>query len=489
MKKTICLILIFILVLLCVSCGEKKDASVASGEISLFAFSPDTLNPLTTKYKTNASLLSSMLYKPLLTVNEDLSITPCLATEWNFSKNGLILKLTLRDDIVFSDGTPLTAIHAKGTLDTLKEYSAGLYSPVNDYVESCSASGNVLTLKLKQKGLGVLSTLNFPIYKDKTSLLGCGSYILTDKTNDKLVLTANTGENANKEFLPQIKTVHVVYYPNKEASANAFHALDIDMVSCDINALSTLSNMTNISTHDYVTDKFTYLGFNCTSTILPDAYARKAIAHLIDKQALVDSMLAGYAAITNSPFRPKSAYDKAYKTDLQFNVEKAKAYLKKSHAEDVPSFSILINEESDSKKKTAEFINTQLRENGIDSKITALPYKEYLEKIEKGEYTAYIGEVIIPADQNLSFLLHSSKNNLNYKVKKMDALLTEFSGTGLQKKKTDSAKEIQALLLKHVPIISLYYEKEVFAVSDKVNGTFSPYANSLYEDISKWSVE
>lgn len=489
MKKIISVILIFILMCSLVSCNKNGNDSDTNGKISLFMFTPDTLNPLTTKYKTNASLLTSMMYKPLVIVNKDLSISPCLATNWKFSKDGSVLKLFLREDILFSDGTKLKASHAKEMIETLKENPQNLYSPITEYVQSCSATDNVLTIKLKKRGIGILTTLNFPIYKDKTSLLGCGSYVLSDKTENHLVFSANTQEYANADFIPKLSEVKVLYYPSKDASANAFSATDIDAVSCDINSLSTLSTMKDISTFEYVTDKFTYLGFNCDSDILKNAYARKGIAYLLDKQSLVDSMIAGYAQTTNSPFRPGSSYDKIYKYDLKPDTEKSKANFKKSGTSDVPSFTILINEESTSKAKVAEYINAKLRENGIDSSIVALPYETYLEKINKGEYTTYIGEVVIPNDQDLTFLLHSSQNNLNYRVREMDNLLTQFSTSYTKTEKDELAKQIQTLLLKHVPIISLYYEKEVFAATNKIEGDFSPYANNLYHNISKWSVE
>ena len=489
MKKVISVILILILLCSCVSCNKNGNDSVTKGKISLFMFTPDTLNPLTTKYKTNASLLTSMMYKSLVTVNKDLSISPCLATNWKFSKDGSVLKLFLREDVLFSDGTKLKASHAKEMIETLKENPQNLYSPIAEYVQSCSATDNVLTIKLKKRGAGILTTLNFPIYKDKTSLLGCGPYVLSDKTENFLLFSANTQEYANTDFIPKLSEVKVLYYPSKEASANAFSATDIDAVSCDINSLSTLSTMKNISTFEYVTDKFTYLGFNCDSDILKNAYARRGIAYLLDKQSLVDSMIAGYAQTTNSPFRPGSSYDKIYKYDFKPNTEKSKASFEKSGTSNVPSFSILINEESTSKAKVAEYINTKLRENGIDSSVVALPYETYLDKINNGEYTTYIGEVVIPNDQDLTFLLHSSKNNLNYRVREMDDLLTQFSTSYTKTEKDELAKEIQTLLLKHVPIISLYYEKEVLAVTNKINGNFSPYANNLYHNISEWSVE
>ncbi len=488
MKKYISYFLIIISIFTLSSCGEEEKNGNAhfGGSIKIFAYTPDTFNPIETKYKTNAALFADTIYCPLVRVEKDLALTPVIAKTWKFSDNNTKLTVTLRDDLKFSDGTKVSAKHAKNVIDAIQKNPESLYSPLNEYVSECSASGNTLILHLKKRGMGVLYTLDIPIYKDKTSLLGCGSYVLKEKKEDRFVLSSNTEKNANDAFEPNIETVEVIYFPTEEAAVNAFNASEMDAVSCNINTLSTLSAKTDVKSVDYINEKFTYLGFNCEAASVASPQIRSAINTLIDKNNLVETMLAGYAEATNSPFRPNSIFNNTHPKSNPFDTNNANETLKK---ETFQSFSLLINKESSSKKTVAEYIKEKLREYGITVQIISVSYEDYLKKINENDYTAYIGELIIPADQDLSFLLRSDTTLLNYGSEDMDKCLDAFSSAIYENERVKQAENIQKLVSKDTPIISLYYEKEMFFVSNKIKSEVTPQTNSLYRNICKWYVK
>ena len=87
---------------------------------------------------------------------------------------------------------------------------------------------------------------------------------------------------------------------------NVFLTSETDVITADMAVLSKLTSKTNITSLDYVTDTFTYIGFNNQSTILPDENVRKAIGYMIDKNKMIDTLFVGYAINTNSPFKPKT---------------------------------------------------------------------------------------------------------------------------------------------------------------------------------------
>src|SRR5688572_22197683 len=62
------------------------------------------------------------LYDTLLAPTKDATgVEPSLATEWKLSDDGLTLTLTLRQDVKFADGAPLTAEDIKWSLDRAKD--------------------------------------------------------------------------------------------------------------------------------------------------------------------------------------------------------------------------------------------------------------------------------------------------------------------------------------------------------------------------------
>ncbi len=68
------------------------------------------------------------LYEPLLYTNPPGSaepFTPCLATSWNVSKNGLTWTFHLRQGVKFHDGTPFTSAAVKYSLEATKKLGLG----------------------------------------------------------------------------------------------------------------------------------------------------------------------------------------------------------------------------------------------------------------------------------------------------------------------------------------------------------------------------
>jgi len=482
--KKITIIFMCLALLFVSGCGKDKNINPDfGGEINLFAYTPDTLNPLETIYKTNASLLTSLLYKTPVTLNPDYTVSPCLAESWTFADNGKTCVLKIRSDVLFSDGTPLTATHVKNSLDEAMRHADNLYYGISKYVDSSTASQNILTLNLKKAGTGVLNHLTFPVIKDTETLIGCGSYVLTNQNKNGLVMDAVTSENA--VFKPNIAKANVKFYPKSDMWANGFLTSESDVISADMAVLSKLTSKTNVTAKDYITDTFTYLGFNNQSTVLTDENARKAIGYLIDKPRLLDTLFVGYALNTNTPFKPGTTYHGLFNGDFNYDTGLAKEYMNKSSTESY-SFTILINEESDTKKKVADYIAERLNENGMYVTVSALPYEDYLKNIDEGNYTVYIGEINISPEQDFAPLLHSAYTNLFYSSNYMDELLEAFSSETDAQKKSVYAQEIQKQLLSQVPIISLYYQTNVFMVNDNIKGDFAPIPNNLYNGIENW---
>lgn len=482
MMKKVIILLLCVCFFLSGCSTQKSDNPDFGGEISLFAYSPDTLNPLKTEYQTNASLLTSLIYETLITVNQDLSLSPCLAESWSFSQDMSVCTLKLKEDALFSDGTPVTAEHVKLSLQEAVANSGNLYNDVSQYVESCTANGNTLTLNLKKTGTGVLSCLDFPIIKSNDQLLGSGLYKISSNDKSSLILNAISNTRTN------IEKITVRFYPKEEMKANSFISAETDVFNADMTTLSKLTSKTNVAATNFVTDTFLYLGFNNNSTILSDYKARYGIAHLIDKDKLLEEVFVNYCVKTNSPFKPSSIYSNLYDGDFNYDKELAKKYLDESETEDY-TFNILVNSESDTKKKIAQHIAKALNENNMNVSVTELPFDDYIKAIEEENYTMYVGEINIPESQDLSFLLKSSYNNLIYSSSYMDSLLDGFSNTVDSKQKMVYAQEIQKLLLKDMPIISLCYKTNILMTSNKIHGEFSPKATNLYHGINSWIIK
>src|SRR6187397_2981733 len=84
---------------------------------------PDSLNP-GNDVLSEAYTLYELVYDTPIGVNSAGEYVPELATEWSSSEDGLTWTLTIRDDAVFQDGTPLTAEDVAFSMNLYKETEA-----------------------------------------------------------------------------------------------------------------------------------------------------------------------------------------------------------------------------------------------------------------------------------------------------------------------------------------------------------------------------
>ena len=64
------------------------------------------------------------LYDTIVKITPDLEIQPNLATEWSYNDDLTVLTLKLRDDVKFTDGTPVDAAAVKANLDAFRRLRA-----------------------------------------------------------------------------------------------------------------------------------------------------------------------------------------------------------------------------------------------------------------------------------------------------------------------------------------------------------------------------
>ena len=104
MKRVLCLLLCLMLVPLA-AIGENVEDSLLVGMISTRT---TEIRPLTPQERDMASLYG-VVYESLVTVDDNGLPQPLLAESWTESGGGQTWTFTLRENITFSDGTPLTA--------------------------------------------------------------------------------------------------------------------------------------------------------------------------------------------------------------------------------------------------------------------------------------------------------------------------------------------------------------------------------------------
>jgi len=302
----------------------------------------------------------------------NLQVSPGLASSWTQSEDAMTWTFTIRDDVKWQDGQPLTADDIAWTYNTTLDCKLGnsLDYLVPDLTDSITATSPT-TLVWKTKvpttapirppwvyiapehiyGNDTCDEINKePFFEDGKPMVGSGPFQLTEW---------NKGESwtmtANKDYwggAPQIDQFTVVLYNNSEAMVNALKNGEIDYVTLNnvdlFNQLQAAGPESGLTAHVGPQVSFDQMSFNMCDASSPDAsdYCKKypdnvnpavqdpvvrtAISWAIDRQTLVDKVWAGYGSPGTTIVPPYSSvfhYEPTADEKIGFDIDKANQML------------------------------------------------------------------------------------------------------------------------------------------------------------------
>ena len=118
------------------------------------------LDPVLNDANVDIWILSN-LYDTLLLPSEDgQGVEPGLATEWSVAEDGLSVTLTLRDGIMFSDGSPITTADVAWSLNRARNPENGIWNFLLASVADVAATDDkTVTLTLSQPDPAIIPAL------------------------------------------------------------------------------------------------------------------------------------------------------------------------------------------------------------------------------------------------------------------------------------------------------------------------------------------
>jgi len=146
----------------------SADAATRGGKM-VYARYADSLflDPVLNDANVDIWVLTNLYDTLLAPTSDGAGVTPALATKWDSSADGKTLTLTLRSDVKFSDGTPMTVDDVKWSLDRARDPKAGQWNSSLAAIDSIYAKdATTLVLNLKHADptlLAALATFNTAI--------------------------------------------------------------------------------------------------------------------------------------------------------------------------------------------------------------------------------------------------------------------------------------------------------------------------------------
>lgn len=407
---------------------EPTEEPMGEENVLVFAHSADagTLDPA---LETSANSLApaSHIYEGLTTFEPGTTTPiPSLATGWEASEDGLEWTFTLREGVTFHDGTPFNAdavvFNFERWWDTENPYNLGADQFIYwDYMFQGfkGDDGSVLAgiekvddmtvkLILSVPNASLLNTLtmeNFrfaspaaveeqgDIYGTAEGLaVGTGPFKVDEWVKEDHLTLAR-----NDDYWGELPTLDKITYrviPDTSAMFLALQAGEVDMQSMwavtpdDIAVAESDPNLTVAFNPAF---NVGYLGLNHGKEWLQNLNVRLAIAHAIDKQAIVDALYAG-DAVPAKEFQPEAlwGYNEAIE-DYPYDPALAAEYLQAAIDEgvEIPDPAIFYvmpvsRAYFPVPQQTGELIQSMLADIGINTEIQSPAWPDpYLSDLEE----------------------------------------------------------------------------------------------------------
>ena len=472
-----------------------------------------------------SSTIAGNIFNSLIKYDEKLNHAPELAKKWVISPDQKTITFTLKDNLVWADGTPLTSEDVLFTWQLVTDPNTR--TPyASDYLLVKKASApdkNTFEVTYEETYAPAIDTwaslhilpkhllkdedINNTYFSRKPT--GSSYYQLNKWVSGQQVsLKSNTNSS---QGLPQIEQLISRIIPDTSSQFLELTADNIDLMS--INPIqyqrvfpARKDMLEKINLYKELGNGYTYLGFNLKKAPFDDVNVRQAINYAIDKDEVIKGVLLGLGEPIASPYKPGTRWNNPNLQPYPYSPKKALDLLRKAGYEKnedgyfekngkVLAFEILTNQNKQ-REMTAVLVQRRLKEIGIEVTIRVLEWASFINQyIRTGDFNAVVLGWSLSLDPDQFNIWHSSQqgpgqfNFIGYENSKVDKLLE------LGRKELDANKrekiyhQFSEHLLNDSPIVYLYAGYGLSAVNKRVQGIKNPSPPAgIYHNSYEWFI-
>ena len=521
MKKKIFSLIMAACVVMTAGCGGNASTQTAESTDTQTVSSiadRDTLNIVLAdeivsldpaySYDNLTNQVVNQITQGLLYFDYSGQLQPQLCSSWE-AVDSTTYVYQIRDDVCFSDGSPMTMEDVLFSLnrhmdEDVASYLAWMYANV-DSIEQTGDWEITVHLSVPDAAwqYAFATTAGHIISKEYyeandeqfgqpgVGVIGTGPYVLDSwTTGSEIKLTYN--ENYwDKENVPQFKNIDfkIITDANTQATTLASGQADY-MFDPPTEMLDTIREAENMSVTEVDGWTVLWMAMNCQSGPFSDVNVRKAVAYALDKDSLYEGVLTenGSYAKNGMPFSSAlygseseswTAYAETA-VDEKNDIEKAKEYLAQSAYPDGFECSLYINQDS-IYNSIAVYVQSALSQIGIDVTIETKSGDE-MSNIQFGSTRDYDLAIVRwtsdypDVSGQLYPLFHSSNiaegggNTSCYSNPEVDALLEAEVASIDMKERTELMQQALTIIANDTPMIGFDYPYKRVAMNSELTG-------------------
>ncbi len=472
--------------------------------------------------------ISGLIFDGLISYDRNLSeFEPRLAEKWEVSTDGLEITFHLRRDARWQDGVPFTARDVEFAYRTIID-PATLTAYAEDYrqVETFEVvDDHTIRVRYAQPFAPALGSWASSLIVLPKHLLegkpindhareygrhpvGIGPFRFESWESQKqITLRSNHDYYRGRPFIERsitrvIRDTQTQFLELKSGGLDEMGLTPLQFQR----QTDTAYFQGNFAKYKYLTNSYSYLGYNFARPMFQDLRVRRAIAHAIDKQEIVDAVLLGLGSPAATPYKPGTYWIHEGLKGPEYDPAKARALLAEagwqdSDGDDVLdregaklAFEIITNKGNEQREKAATVIQRRLSEVGIQVTIKVIEWAAFINNfIDKRNFDAVILGWSLSPDPDQFDIWHSTKtkpkefNFVSYANTEVDALLEKGRRTFDRAERKQHYDRLQEILDQEQPYTFLYVAYALPIVHKRFHG-IDPAPAGISHNFNEWHV-
>jgi len=486
---------------------------------------PTTINPILAGANDADQDLIQLLFADLINLTES----------YTTSTEGSVWTITLKDDIFWSDGEPITTADVVFTIETIQNPEAKSPQQSNwQGIETTRLSNKEIQFNLKTPYAYFLDNLrslrpvpshifsvippsNLRLSAFNLEPISSGPYQFVSYQKEKTGFITSYQLKVNPTYSGQnalIEKFNLKFFPNYNDAILAFNQKNIDgLGGIDASDLDKLK--INHDTYQISIPRYYAIFFNPTvNPLLKETALRQALTLATNKQKILQDVLLEKGIVTNGPLPPylPGYIPDVYKDDrsslkeaaalLEANgwsidpesentfrtktIQKEEVALKFSLV--VPDISFLVS--------SANIIQQDWRNIGIDLELITAPVEEIQTNyVRSRNYDMLMFGNILRSNADIYSFFHSSQRfqpglNLSlYNNNKVDALLESLRQEFNPDNRLTDLEKIQQIIHDDYPAIFLFSPDYLYAAPQNLGGISQDFiisSSGRFSNINEW---
>lgn len=430
------------------------------------------------------------IFDNLVTRDDEGKIAPQVATEWK-QLSDTEIEFTIRDDITFHDGKKLTPEDVVFSVNRITDpkFGSPQLGQFNKIVKAEVSGPN--KVKLTTDGpypalLAQLVKLSIVpkhvvevVGKDafNTKPVGSGPYAFGDwQRGVQVTLKRNDAYWGQKGVFPEAAFRAV---PDAATRVANLQAGSSDLgVSLDSDLAAQLKSSGRAKPLSVLTERIAYLRLNTAKPPFDNVDVRRAVAHAIDKEGLIQGILGGYDKSSEIMLTPVHF---GWMEGIQapgYNPEQAKELVAK--AGDAGKAPIELATAPVFDQRIVQAVQQMLTDAGLNVTINISDMASYLKRAQSGPETVptlSYGRwscACQDADGVLFPLLHTSSGWSAYRNPDADKALEAGRETLDEKKRLDAYGKVHGIVASEVPLVPLYQSAIIYGATNALQWKPTP---------------